>query len=92
MDYWPGPRQEKISSYVGINLTESLSIVPNPPEEIVSQFVDSGLLERHHSTPLGIHRAQDVVYRPILARRIHSLQADQQGTPSVGVERLLQPA
>ena len=62
----------------------------NPPQEIVGQFLGGRLLERRHSTALGIHRTQDVVDRPVLAPRVHPLQADQEGAPSIGVEQLLQ--
>ena len=62
----------------------------NPPQEIVGQFLGGRLLERRHSTALGVHRTQDVVDRPVLARRVHPLQADQEGAPSIGVEQLLQ--
>ena len=64
----------------------------NPPQEIVGQFLGSRLLERRHSTALGVHRAQEMVNRPVLAPRVHPLQADQEGAPSIRVEQLLQLA
>ena len=62
----------------------------NPPQEVVCQFLGGRLLEPHHTTALGIHRTQEVVNRPVLARRVHPLQADQEGAPSVGIEQFLQ--
>ena len=47
----------------------------DPPQEIVRQFLDGRLPESHHSTALRVHRAKDVVDRPVLASRVHSLQA-----------------
>ena len=64
----------------------------NPPQEVVCQFLGGRLPEPHHATALGVHRAQDVADRPVLAPRVHPLQADQEGAPPVGVEQLLQLA
>ena len=62
----------------------------NPPQEVVCQFLGGRLLEPHHTTALGVHRTQEVVDRPVFTPRVHPLQADQEGAPSIRVEQLLQ--
>ena len=64
----------------------------NPPQEVVCQLLGGRLLEPRHATALRVHRAQDVVDRPVLAARVHPLQADQERAPSIGVEQLLELA
>ncbi len=62
----------------------------DPPQEIVRTLLGGRLLERHDFAALGIHRTQDVTDRPVLAPRVHRLQADQERSPSIGIEQLLQ--
>ena len=62
----------------------------DPPQEIVRKLLGGRLLEPHHFAALWIHRAQDVTDRPIFAPCVERLQADQERSPSIGVEQLLQ--
>ena len=62
----------------------------DPPQEIVRKLKGGRLLERHHFAALWIHRTQDVIDRPVLAPCVERLQADQERSPSIGIEQLLQ--
>ena len=62
----------------------------DPPQEIVGKLQGGRLLERHHFAALGIHRTQDVIDRPVLAPCVQRLQAEQERSPSIGIEQLLQ--
>ena len=62
----------------------------DPPQEVVGAFLGGRLLEPHHLAPLRVHRAQEVVDRPVLAPRVQRLQTDQERPPPLGVEQLLE--
>ena len=62
----------------------------DPPEEIVRKLLGGRLLEPHHFAALWIHRTQDVIDRPVLAPCVQRLQAEQERSPSIGIEQLLQ--
>ena len=62
----------------------------DPPEEIVRKLLGGRLLECHDLAALGIHRSQDVIDRPVLSPGVQRLQADQERSPSIGIEQLLQ--
>ena len=62
----------------------------DPPQEIVGKLKGGRLLERHHFAALWIHRTQDVIDRPVLAPCVHRLQAEQERSPSIGIEQFLQ--
>ena len=72
------------------NFTQGRCGTMDPPQEIVRTLQGGRLLEPHHFAALWIHRTQDVFDRPVLAACVQRLQANQDRSPSVGVEQLLQ--
>ena len=62
----------------------------NPPEEVVPGLLDRRFLEGGHAASLGVQSGHDVGDRSVLARRVHRLEDDQNGSPAFGVETELQ--
>lgn len=61
-----------------------------PPQEIVRGLLSRRRAKSGDRAALGVHGAQKMLDRPILAGRIEPLQADEERAPPLHVKHLLQ--
>ena len=55
----------------------------------MAKFLGGGLLEGGDVAALRVHPRHDVLYGPVLAGGVHSLEHDEQGVTAVGPQQFL---
>ena len=61
-----------------------------PPEIIMGEFLRRRGLEAYNLAPLRVHAGHDVLDDPVLPRRVHRLEYQEQGVGVLRVEDVLQ--
>jgi len=75
-----------------VRAVEDPDLAPNraggvdPPEEVVRQLERARRLERGDAAALRIDPGEDAPDRPVLARRIETLEDEKDAAPALGVE------